>query len=1064
VDARILGPLEVWLNGEPVALGGVKQRMVLAVLLLRRGVVVSNDELVHQLWGDQPPHSAANTVQTYISRLRAVLEPDRPRNTGPQLLVTRPPGYLFQITDRQLDAARFAQLLEEGTAHLRSGQAELALERLRESLSLWRGAALADFPDAIFAKTERARLEGLRLVAQEHQIEAELALGRHRELIAPLEVLIREHPHQETMHRLLMLALYRSGRQADALGVYHQTRKLLADELGIDPSAELKAMHEAILHQSPELDWHPPGHRLEVNPDPPAHRADLFQLPPDLDDFVDRDAYSARVRALLQRDGHHSSTIVIYGKAGVGKSALAVHVAHEIKDRFPDGQLYASLRGLHAQVAEPADVLADFLLTLGVDPAGIPDRIDARITLYQTRLRGQRVLVMLDNAATESQIRPLLPRNAQCAVLVTSRRHLAGLEGAVTLELGVMEPNEAVELLAKAAGPERVSAEPQAAEEIVRLCGYLPLAVRIAGARLATKPHWRLGGYATRLRDERRRLKELRAGDLEVRASFALSYEELNPDEQRAFRLLGMLDSPNFPTWIAAALLGCSTDDAEEWVEQLVDAQLIEASAEDQTGRIRYHLHDLLRAFARDRLEAEEPAAHRQEALKRALSAYLEATMQAGTRLGLHYYFYQNAQLINSGQRGDSQIAQVVETDPLAWFSGEQDNLIAAVTQAHHQGLWQLCWELADRLAVLFEHRVQWSAWEHAGQLALDATRRAGDRRAEAYILLSIGKVQRWRRRLESTEHAGRHFDEALAIFTALGDQCGIAYARLETGVTHRYHGRLTDALADFERGLTLFHTIGDELGEAAALRNIGIVHRHQGRYQQAIDYLTRALAVFQRDRVDLAAARSLRHLGVIYRDCGRLDDALACTQQGLSLARQIGNQPAQAWALRSLGMVHLRLGRLDDAHTSLDECLAIVRELGDRGGEAWALEGLADIYLAEGRFEDARECYHRAVAVFRTIGGRVGAADSLLGLGNANAALGLVEEAMACFDQSLPVHQEAGLPLKVAKTLVSIGRLHAAAGAPDQAKTLWRQALEIFHELNAPEADDVRTLLQPPA
>ncbi|MGH8902551.1 MAG: AfsR/SARP family transcriptional regulator [Egibacteraceae bacterium] len=1120
MEFRILGPLEVLLNGEPVDLGGIKPRTVLAMLLLRRGRVVSKDKLVDHLWGHDPPGTPQSTLQTYISHLRAALEPDRPRRADPQVLVTQPPGYLLRVTDDQLDATRFERLLQQGTADLRFGKAELAVTKLQEGLGLWRGSVLADFPDPAFARAEIAHLTGLRLVAKEHRVAAELALGRHRELVAPLEMLIQQHPQQESLRRLLMLALYRSGRQAEALRVYHEARATLCEELGIDPSPELRSLYQAILHQRPELDWHPeaPQERFLIPYSEPRHgppaatsgtgvvivgrrgeldryprpslrgdqagedrgatralpsgpvqettasRAELFQLPPDLGDFVDRDVPSARLRGLLQHEGRHPSAVMISaisGKAGVGKSVFAIHIAHEIKYRFPDGQLYVNLRGLDTPVPETADVLADFLLALEVDPTDIPDGLTSRASLYRARLRGRRVLVVLDNAADEAQIRPLLPWSEGCAVLVSSRRRLAGLEGAVTLELDVMEAHQAVELLGKVAGEERVCAEPEAADEIVRLCGCLPLAVRIAGARLATKRHWRLAAFAARLRDERRRLKELRAGDLEIRASFALSYAELSPDEQRAFRLLGILDAPDFPAWVAAALLDSRLDVAEERVEQLIDAQLVEACAESQTGQIRYRFHDLLRAFARDCLDKEEPAALQRAALERALSAYLKSTVQAGTRLGRDYYRIGGSRTLRSGESDDLSLAQVVEADPLAWFNAEQDNLITAVAQAHEAGLWQLCWELADSLAALFESRAEWSAWELANKLALDATRQAADREAEAYILLSIGKVQRHLRGPEAMVRADRPFDEARAIFAALGDERGTAYARLETGVTHRYHGRFQDALAELERCLLLFRQFRDELGEAAALRNIGIIYRHRGQYEEAIDCLTRALAVFQLGNSHLPAALTLRQLGIIHRNRGHLDDARICTEQSLSLFRKIENRPGESLALGSLGKVHLRSGLLDDARACLEECLLIYRELGNRGGEAWALDGLGDLYRAEGHFEDARECYRRAVPVFQETGGRIGEADARLGLGRVNAALGLVDDAMECFVQGLHVFQESGLPLKEARTLQSIGMLLASGGDHAGAKVVWQQAYTIFRRLELPEADEVDALLR---
>lgn len=687
MEFRILGPLEVVVDDRPLALGGSKQRTVLAALLLHANRVVSSDRLIEELWNSRPPQRALNTLQSYVSHLRGVLEPKRAPRASPEMLVTRAPGYLLRVTPDQVDAARFERLFEEGSAALEADDPGVAATKLRAGLALWRGQALAEFTDAVFARGEIARLEELRLVGVETRVAADLALGRHAELVGELEALIGEHPLRERLRGQLMLALYRSGRQADALRVYRDARALLADDLGIEPSADLQRLQEAILLQKPELDWAPlepardptiAGRVPPIEAQPGGHagtsdqrtvlvgrdaerdqlrqptlltaegrrrgkvpgagalsgeRDDLSQLPPDLVDFTGREAQSAQVRDLLEWQPTAVVISAIAGKGGVGKTTLAIHVAYQVRHRFPDGQLYVNLRGAEAQALEPADVLAEFLRSLGVQPTAIPDGLAERAGLYRARLSDRRILVVLDNAADEAQVRPLLPGSPGCAVLVTSRRRLAGLEGAATVDLDVMEPDQAIELLGKVAGSERVAAEPEAASMLAHLCGYLPLAVRIAGARLAARRHRRLAGYATRLQDERRRLGELRAGDLEVRASFALSYQALSKDEQQMFRLLGLLNGPDFAAWVAAALLDCALEVAEDLVERLVDAQLLEAGGEDATGLIRYRFHDLLRVFARERLREEEPPTIQQGALERVLTTYLVLAERAGARL-----------------------------------------------------------------------------------------------------------------------------------------------------------------------------------------------------------------------------------------------------------------------------------------------------------------------------------------------------------------------------------------------------------------------------------------------
>jgi DNA-binding SARP family transcriptional activator/Cdc6-like AAA superfamily ATPase len=1335
MEFRILGPLEVVVDDQSVDLGGFKQRAVLVILLLNAGRVVSSGRLIDELWSGWPPKTALGTLQTYVSRLRDALEPERPRAAAPKVLVTRLTGYLLQATPDQIDAAQFEHLLKEGSAALEAGDPGLALTKLSAGLSLWRGPALEDFADMVFAQGEIVRLEELHLVAVETRIEADLALGRHAEVVGELEALIKECPHRERLRAQLMLALYRSGRQVDALRVYREARALFIEELGVDPSTTLQRLEQDILLHKPELDWAPPeppgrptpigrlphvepepggwhaapaahsvfvgrgaeldelrraladarsgrgrlvlvvgepgsgksriaralsdemqglgaevlwgqaskeqqapafwpwiqvvrawtanrsakqlrdqlgpdaavitqlvpelGERLPGLPEPtrlepaqarlrlfaalaklltqsaaeqtlvvvlddlhrtdepsllflqflarkltsarllvlgtyrnaattaqqplprilteltfepatchiqferlrepvalreitsqrppvgdpsstkathlspygraiwelPDEASDLFQLPPSLADFTGRQTQVEQVRGMLVGDiGQQPAAVVISaiaGKGGVGKTALAIHVAHQVRHRFPDGQLYMNLRGTDAQPLKPTDVLAEFLRTLGVQPMAIPDRLEARARLYRARLSDRRVLVVLDNAADEAQVRPLLPGSAGCAVVVTSRRRLAGLEGATTVDLDVMDPDQAIELLGKVAGPQRVAAEPEAAAELVHLCGYLPLAVRIAGARLAAKPHWRLAGYAARLQDERRRLGELRVGDLEVRASFMLSDQALSPDERHAFRLLGTLNGPDFAAWVAAALLDCGLQAAEDLIERLVDARLVEATPEDPTGCIRYRFHDLLRVFARERLREEEPVTAQQAALERAFAAYLALAQRASACLGRDDHridpnIHSHLKPVN-----DSGLAAMVERDPLAWFRAEQENLIAAVGQVYGAGLWELTWELAGSLSAFLEYRTLWSALEYINGLALDATRKAANRQAEAYILRRIGIIYRFYREEGRGKESMACFERGLALFAEFGDQRGTAYALLGRGATYRSRGHFDDALVDFDRCLSLFRELKEELGEAAALREIGVIAFHRGRFDDATACLTQALTVFQRCGAHLPVALTLGHLGLVYRDRGRFDDAIASTEQSLAVLRELGYRLGEALALRSLGEIYRRLGRLDEALDRLGDCLSIFRELGDRSGEAWTLRSLGDLYRDQGRLDEALNCFDRCLPVFRELGARRAEADALHSLGELYQALGRREDAMSSFDQSLIVFRELGLPLKEARTLMSIGTLLAAHGDQTAAHAAWHQAWIIFRDLGVPEAAQVQAYLQ---
>jgi DNA-binding SARP family transcriptional activator/predicted negative regulator of RcsB-dependent stress response len=1015
MEFRVLGRFEIWDGARPLPLTAAKQRAILVVLLLHANHVVSVDQLIDELWGEAPPKTARVTLQNYLARLRKALGSQGNRQAAPEVLLTRSPGYLLRVDDDQVDLYQFERLAREGRQALASGDPVHAGDQLRAAMSLWRGPAFADVALGSMCEAEAARLEGCRISVVEDRIEADLLLGRHVELVGELEALVAEHPLRERLCRQLMLALYRSGRQAEALAVYRRTRKVLVEELGLEPSPTLQDLERAILLADPELQ--PPRPTAKATCDRPESRRGPCQLPPDIDDFTGRQDAIAQLQQLLEAEQATAIVIsAIAGKAGVGKTALAVRVAHRLRPRFPDGQLYVNLRGAEAQALDPAEVLAGFLRALGVDGPHIPEGLQERARLYRARLTDQRVLVVLDNAASEAQVRSLLPASGGCAVLVTSRASLGGLEAAHPLVLDVLEYDQAVELLARLAGPARVAAEPEAARQLVALCGLLPLAVRIAGAKLAARPQWRLGLLAERLADEHRRLDELKTGDLEVRASIALSYQGRSQTERRLFRLLVVPAAPTFPVWVAAALLDRDLVEAEKLLERLVDAQLVEAAGEDQAGQLRYRLHDLLRVYARERLHPEEPASARRASLQRLLRACLTLAEHA------------DAVLVPSGldrYGGDPDPVRVVhpavgivEHDPAGWFEAERASLVAAVEQARDAGLWEPCWKLAVTLTGFLQLRAHWHDWQHTHMLALDAARRAGDRDAEARVLASLGDFYRDRDRFDDAKRCLR---QSLAAFRETGNRRGELQSLLMLGDFDRQLGRFGDAIARLGQSLAGFREFGVRSWEALALFNLADVHREQGR---------------------LAAATS-------------------CLQQSLALVRAIGDRPWEGAILRRLSLVHLSEGRLSAASACLQQSLASVRDVSDRRGEAYVLQSLAEVHRAQGRLDDADGCLERSLLLARATGARDAEAFSLRSLGDLRRDQGCLEEATGCLERSLAAFREFGFRHWEARALNSLGLLLAAKGDPTAACSAWYAALAIFQELEMPEVAEVTSLLE---
>ncbi len=682
-----------------------------------------------------------------------------------------------------------------------------------------------------------------------------------------------------------MLALYRAGRHAEALGVYRDGHRVLREELGLEPSATLRNLELAILARDPALHAEclaPPG-----APEPPAGAPK--QLPPAIDDFTGRDKELAWIWQLLGKDqpraGDGPAVVAITGLAGVGKTALAVRAAHSLRSQFPDGQLFVNLRGAELRAAEPADVLAGFLRALGVDGSSIPEGLEERAQLYRTRLADRHVLVVLDNAGDEAQVRPLLPGGTDCATLVTSRTPLVALEAAHALALQILPDEQAIELLGRLLGPVRVAAEPAASRVIVQRCGGLPLALRVVGARGAARPELRLGTLADRLADERRRLHELRVGDLEVRASLALSYASQDGDGRRAFRLLALAPAVTSAAWVAAALLDVPLNAAEEQVERLVDAALVEVAGYDAAGQIRYRMHDLLRLFARERLEDEEPAGSRSRALDRLLTAcvelacYADALLQPGRR---------QHDPTRGGWPAHAAVVAPLEADPAAWLTAERAALVGAVRQAHAGGRWRLAWGLADGLCGFLEMRSHWDQWRQVLELALDGARRAGDGDAETQALCGLGELAYDQGNLEQAEQ--------------------LLKAALERAQTHR-----------------------DRRATAHALVVLSDVCRDDERLEETVVHLAEAAPIIFQLSDRRAEACALRSMALACRDLGHLEESVTCFEHCVEVFGQLGDRRWTAYARRLLAEVHRYRGDLTKATRCAELSLAELRELGDQ-------------------------------------------------------------------------------------------------------------------------------------
>jgi tetratricopeptide (TPR) repeat protein len=695
------------------------------------------------------------------------------------------------------------------------------------------------------------------------------------------------------------------------------------------------------------------------------------QLPRDIPDFVGRDHDLEQVYELLEGQPAGNTTVVISaiaGKGGVGKTALAVKVAHRLRREYPDGQLFVNLGGAGPTVLHPADVLVDFLRAFGIVGAGVPPTLDERARLYRASVAGRRILVVLDNAESEAQVRPLLPGSSTCAVLVTSRTRLTTLEGVRSIVLDVLEADQAVALLTRIVGAHRATVEKEAAYEIAALCGYLPLAVRIAGARLAAKDHWRLGELAARLRLERRRLSELNHGDLEVRAMFTLSYERREEDERRVFRLLGLLEAPDFAAWVVSPMTDFDHATAEDVLERLADAQLLEVIGRDLAGQTRYRFHDLLRVFARERLDEEESTADRRDALERVLTAYLDLAQEAEKLLEPGSQFGPDA---NGGPRWTMRDLKVEEARPsegVGWFTSERAGLVAAIGQAYRDSLWRLTWQLADAAVGFFAVRAYWNDWEHTQTLALTASQRSNDRYGEAVANRNLGRLYKEQSRFGEALGC---FERAMSVFEELDDRYAAAVTLRHLGRMHYYQGHLPEAIASFNAALRSFQELGSRRFEAITTRDLGMAHRDQRQLHDAIRYLERCLSMFRELQDRRWIAGTSVSLGDVYGDMGRPDEAVEQFERALPIFVEMGDRRWEAVTRVSLGAVHRLRGDLAVAERYLDEAQPIYQELGDRLWEAKTGWHLAEVRRAQGRDTEAAEILGQCLPVFQELGDR---------------------------------------------------------------------------------------------
>ena len=864
---RLLGPVRAGRGNRELKAGGPQRQAVLGLLAMRANQAVSRDELIDGVWGGDRPSSAVNALHVHVAGLRRALEPRRAIRAPGQVLPATGPGYSLCLEPGQLDAELFSQHLDAARRSRAAGELSNAARWLDAALQLWQAAPLAGVPGP-WAGIERARLDEVRLAALEERTELMLMLGRPAQVTAELASLVREHPLREGLRGQLMLALYRCGRQADALAAFADARAVLVEELGIEPGPGLRQLHEQILAADAALDQPATtapaiGRSRSADPATPEQdRPVPAQLPGDVNAFTGRETELAvldRLAATIGqpgRDGHDdgasaepsAALIAISGTAGAGKTALALHWAHRFRHGFPDGQLYVNLRGYDPGQPVPAgDALAGFLRALGMPGQDIPRELDERAAAYRTLLDGRRMLVVLDNAGSVEQVRPLLPGSPSNLVLVTSRDSLAGLvarHGARRLDLNTLPPHDAFALLQTLIGG-RAEAQPDATTTLARQCAQLPLALRVAAELAAARPAMTVAQLADELTDEQQRLHRLDAGGdpgSAVRGVLSWSYHHLPAEPARAFRLLGLHPGPDLDSYATAALTATSHAQARRLLDVLARTHLIH-----QTRPGRYGMHDLLRAYAADLATAD---AERYPALTRLFDYYVAAAATAMDTL-------MPAERHLRPHVGSPAVPVPPVADPAAaraWLDSERAVFVAATARSAAHGWSSHTIRLAGTIYRYLETGGHYTDALTIHTEACRTARRIGDLAAEATALTNLGGIYCQQERYEQ---AAGHLRQALDLFREIGDHQGEAAALTGLGIIDSRQGRYEQATSQYRQALALAREIGDRPGEVEAHNGIGEVLLASGRASQASAHHTIALAVASRigDKYEQARA-----------------------------------------------------------------------------------------------------------------------------------------------------------------------------------------------------------------
>ncbi|KAB8184305.1 tetratricopeptide repeat protein [Nonomuraea phyllanthi] len=1000
MEYRILGPVDLWRDGRSFPIVGQKQRTLLAILVLKANQVVSHDRLLATLWGTEISVSGRKLLHNHLWSLRRLL-------STPAHLSGTPAGYQLHVPPNGSDLALFTAGTRAARTSLAAGDALRAADQFREVLALWRGAALAGTRDELVL-TEGAALEELRIAALASRIDADLALDRHTDLISELRHLVAEHPLQERLRGQLMTALHRSGRTAEALEEYRIGRRHLRQELGIDPGPDLNALHQELLTAKP-VQAGKPGSVVTLRALLPR------QLPADIVRFTGRGDSLRELDRILPDEPSAVTIAVITGAPGIGKTALATRWGHHHVSRFTDGQLYIDLHG-HSP-GEPVtsmQALHQLLYGLGVAQDAIPHGTAEREALYRSLLADRRLLLVLDNAAGAEQLRPLLPGSSRCKVVVTSRDSLRGLTATHDvhmLTLDVMSDDEAMALLTTILGDERVSHEKEALESLVRLCGCLPLALRLAAAHLLGQPSLSISDFVTAFVGQDR----LTALDIEgdprvgVRHAFRLSYEGLGATARRTFRMMGLHPGPNIGIDEIIVMAGEPRNDIGSALNALMNAHLI---SRDVSGR--YVLHDLVWLFARELSDAHDSERLRLSALSRLFDWLLHAVKAAMN----HIY----PSTLSHTLRCPEPVHELPVFDGFdsasAWLELRYPMLLSTVDHAVRHGYNAHVWQLVELLDYFFYLRNRIDDWLAGLRTALEAVRQVKDQDGEGRILNALG-------------------------------------------MAHLMAGHVREGIDYQQHALDLSRTVGDPMGEAYSLYRIGYSRLWIGEFHQAIADSSGAVGLYRQLQNKRGQILATVALGIAYLRVGRLEEALSSLRECLAFDRADGNRSDEGYTLTLLGDVYDSLGDSAMALDCFEHAVRLNREIGQCRFEASALNGIGRVYRVQGRLAESLDLHLRALALIREGGDKTAECEILMDLGRCHLAVGDAHEALQTYTIARDIADDITDPYLQGLAQGALGEAHDRLGRRDEAACHFRMALDILAPMGVPQAEHIAERLR---